>query len=44
MEHKGNLFLKEMNGFMLNVTIYVSFSSYLEGGVPAIQDIIYVFL
>ena len=25
MEHKGNLFLKEMNGFMLNVTINVSF-------------------
>ena len=25
MERKGNLFLKEMNGFMLNVTINVSF-------------------
>ena len=25
MEHKGNLFLKEMNGFILNVTINVSF-------------------
>ena len=40
---KGNLFLKEINGFMLNVTDFKirHFSSYWGGGVPAIRDIIY---
>ena len=30
----------EGNGFMLNVTDWCHFSSYWEGGVPAIRDII----